>query len=91
MRYLCLLLALPLAAQWINPKSPNIPRTADGNPNPAPPVPNASGGGGLRNLLPPGESVPSNPGPKLSTTSAKPSTAKACPRNTACLTVSPAA
>ena len=62
MRYLYLLLALPLAAQWINPKSPNIPRTADGKPNlTAPAVPNASGGGGLRNLLPPGESVPFQP------------------------------
>lgn len=42
-----------LSGIWVIARRPN--------PAPAPVVPNASGGGGLRNLLPPGETVPFQP------------------------------
>jgi hypothetical protein len=90
------ILALPLSAQWLNFRTPGIPRTPDGKPDlsaPAPKtadgkpdltgiwgisrqrsaalpsqppqraplVPSGTGNGGLRNFLPPGETIPFQP------------------------------
>jgi hypothetical protein len=41
---LALLLAAPLAAQWVNLPTPGIPRTRDGKPNLTAPAPKTSGG-----------------------------------------------
>src|SRR5258708_20914526 len=38
------LLSAPLAAQWLNYKTPGIPRTADGKPNLSAPVPRTADG-----------------------------------------------
>jgi hypothetical protein len=38
------LLSVPLAAQWLNYKTPGIPRTADGKPNLSAPVPKTADG-----------------------------------------------
>jgi hypothetical protein len=41
---LALLLAAPLAAQWVNLRTPGIPRTRDGKPDLTAPAPKTSGG-----------------------------------------------
>jgi len=38
------LLSVPLAAQWLNYKTPGIPRTPDGKPNLSAPVPRTADG-----------------------------------------------
>ena len=83
------ILALPVSAQWLNFRTPGIPRTPDGKPDlsapapktadgkpdltgiwvisrprstvPPPVVPSGTGNGGLRNFLPPGETIPFQP------------------------------
>ncbi len=41
---LAFLLSLPLAAQWLNYRTPSIPRLPDGTPNLSAPVPKTSDG-----------------------------------------------